>query len=143
MRPLEDDVSETSTSSTSSPLLTLTSTEFFESYPSPMQTPYSSVPDVSDLIQAVNRRLGGANGFTRCPLCPRRRTRTFGPGALQQHLSSGFHSKTLPTTVGSSTRKPPKTFSTVSGLAQHVESGACYGGNFKQGWTSYERESNR
>jgi hypothetical protein len=29
---------------------------------------------------------------------------------------------------GSSIRKPPKTFSTVSGLAQHVESGACYGG---------------
>jgi hypothetical protein len=146
MRLLDDDVPETSTSSTSSPLLTPTSTEFFESYPSPMQSPYSSIPDVSDLIQAVNRRLGGANGFTRCPLCPRRRTRTFGPEALQEHLSSGFHSKTLPTTVvrsmpdeisfhcpltltkGSSTRKPPKTFSTVSGLAQHVESGACYGG---------------
>lgn len=146
MRLLDDDVSETSTSSTSSPLLTPTSTEFFESYPSPIQSPYSSFPDVSHLVQAVNRQLGVANGFTRCPLCPRSRTRTFGREALQQHLSSGFHSQIPPTAVvrsmadeisfrcplaltkGSSTRKPPKTFSTVSGLAQHVESGACYGG---------------
>lgn len=146
MRLLDDDVFETSILLISSPLLTPTSTEFFESYLSPMQSPYLSIPNVLHLIQAVNRRLGGTNGFTQCPLCPRRHTRTFGPEALQQYLSSGFHSKMLPTTVirsmpdeisfhcpltltkGSRARKPPIIFSTVSGLAQQVESGACYGG---------------
>ncbi|KAL3588111.1 hypothetical protein FPOAC2_14010 [Fusarium poae] len=145
MRPLEDDVSEPSTSSTSSPLLTPTSTEFFESYPSPMRSPNSSISHISDLHEAINRRLDVVSGFRQCPLCPPRRTRTYGPKALQQHLSSSVHTKTPLTVVrstqneilfhyplalmkGSSRRKPPKSFSTVSGLAQHIESGACYGG---------------
>jgi hypothetical protein len=146
MRLLEDDVSETSTSSRCSPLLTPTSTEFFETYPLPMRSPNSDIPDISGLTEVINRRLGVVSGFTRCPLCPPRRTRTYGPKALQQHLSSSVHSKILLTTVirsipneisfhcplaltkDSSTRKPPGNFPTVSGLAQHIESGACYGG---------------
>ncbi|CVL08875.1 uncharacterized protein FMAN_14109 [Fusarium mangiferae] len=143
MRLSEDDVSETST--TSSPLLTPTSTEFFESYPSPMRSSKSDIMDISDLTGVISPRLGVVSGFTRCPLCPPRRTRTYGHQALQQHLSSSVHSKTILTVVRSipneisfccplalmkesSTRKPPKNFSTVSGLAQHIECGACYGG---------------
>ncbi|KAI3572232.1 hypothetical protein IWW34DRAFT_638062 [Fusarium oxysporum f. sp. albedinis] len=137
MRVLEDDVSETSTSSTTSPLLTPMSTEFFGSYPSPIRSPNSDILDISDLTEVISWRLGVVCGFTRCPLCP--------PRPLQQHLSSSVHSNMLITVARSipnemsfhcplalmkksSTRKPPKSFSTVSGSAQHIESGACYGG---------------
>lgn len=147
-RLLDDDVSETSTSSTSSPLLTPTSTEFFEPYPSPMRSPNSSISDISGLTKAINQRLGIASEFTQCPLCPPRCTRTYGPRALRQHLSSNVHSKMLQT-VGrgipneisfhcpltlredNSARNPSKSFSTMGGLVQHVESGACYGGKEK------------
>lgn len=89
--------------------------------------------------------LGIAAGRKRCPICPPSRTRTFKPRALQQHLSSSVHAKVYLTLVqktpdeisfhcplalmkGSSVKKPLKHFSTVSGLAQHIESGACHGG---------------
>ncbi|KAH7302888.1 hypothetical protein B0I35DRAFT_365853 [Stachybotrys elegans] len=147
---LEDNVSETSTSSVGSPLLTPTSTEFSDSYPfTAMHTPLGS-SDSSLLVgghptQTLDPRFGIAVGRKRCPICPPSKTRTFAPGALQQHLSSSVHARVHQTLVqkipdgvsfhcplalveGSSETKPLKHFSTVSGLAQHIESGACYGG---------------
>lgn len=147
---LEEDMSETGTSPALSPLLTPTSTEFLDSYPSTVihsptggSHPNSLVG--TDLSQMFDPRLGAAAGHTRCPICPPSRTRTFGPGALQQHLSSSVHAKGQFTLVqkapdeilfhcplalmkGTSPKKPLKHFSTVSGLAQHIESGACQGG---------------
>ncbi|KAH6986916.1 hypothetical protein EDB80DRAFT_756122 [Ilyonectria destructans] len=127
---LEEDVSETSTSPVRSPLLTPTSTEFLDSYPptaihTPLGSPHST-------------------GRKQCTICPPSRTRTFEPRALQQHLSSSVHAKVHLSLVQKtpdeisfhcplalmkgSMKKPLKHFSTVSGLAQHIESGAYHGG---------------
>ncbi|MCJ1391562.1 hypothetical protein MMC18_004426 [Xylographa bjoerkii] len=70
-----------------------------------------------------------------CPLCPKK-FRTV--SALQDHLSSPAHeskifhcplSFTAPLLDEANATKIPKLFSTLSGLTQHLESGACVGGN--------------
>lgn len=149
-RLVEENMSESTMSPARSPLLTPTSTEFLDSYPStPVHTPrrvfLSSTSVDEKLSQVYNMQLDIVAGRKQCPFCPSSRTRTFDPGALQQHLSSGIHAKVSLTLAqkqndemsfhcpralmkGSSTKKPLKHFSTVSGLAQHIESGACHGG---------------
>ncbi|EOA82624.1 uncharacterized protein SETTUDRAFT_52074, partial [Exserohilum turcica Et28A] len=74
----------------------------------------------------------------RCPLCPKKR-KSFGTmQALQQHMISPVHcdkvylcpSNVLSFGLGRSEIKQGrrKQFTTLSGLAQHLESGACHGG---------------
>lgn len=143
---LEDNPSAASTSQTRSPLLTPTSTEFLDSYPSSVVlTPTSTLSGSTDLCSMLTLRLRTQSGYQKCPLCPPSRTRKFKPGALQQHLSSSVHaqvSASLPLPVPDeisfhcpraligegSSRAANRQFSTVSGLAQHIESGACDGG---------------
>lgn len=148
---LEDNTSSvnssTSTSPTRSPIFTPTSTEFQGSYPaSPILAPAFTLPSSLGFHKlALRPRI--TSGPQRCPRCPLTSTRTFMPEALQQHLSSSVHSKLsrgytkLSLDAGQITyhcpkaltdkgskQKPNKNFSTVSGLAQHLESGACHGG---------------
>ena len=70
-----------------------------------------------------------------CPLCPKK-FRTL--GALQDHISSPAHeskifhcplSFTAPLLDEADAAKATKLFSTLSGLTQHLESGACVGGS--------------
>ncbi|KAH9216219.1 hypothetical protein DL95DRAFT_498590 [Leptodontidium sp. 2 PMI_412] len=144
---LEDNLSASasSTSQTLSPVLTPTSTEFLGSYPpSPPSLPESTLSLSANFHYILPHRLHTQSGFQVCHLCPPSRTRTFkGKAALQQHLSSSVHAQVstslpvlddisfhCPRTLlgdGSQTR-PSKQFSTVSGLVQHLESGACNGG---------------
>ncbi|PVH68968.1 hypothetical protein DL98DRAFT_189828 [Cadophora sp. DSE1049] len=147
---LEDNLSASasSTSQTLSPILTPTSTEFLGSYPpsppSLVLTPESTLSPSANFHYILPPRLHTQSGFHVCHLCPPSRTRTFkGKAALQQHLSSSVHAQVstslpvlddisfhFPRTLlgeGSQTR-PLKQFSTVSGLVQHLESGACNGG---------------
>jgi hypothetical protein len=74
----------------------------------------------------------------RCPLCPPGRPPFYTPESLRQHLDSPVHAphmfhcpiSLLPDIQGSSSGKGSpiiKSFSTLSGLAQHLESGACGG----------------
>lgn len=72
-----------------------------------------------------------------CPLCPGKNKTFATTTALQAHLVSPAHAPkafhcpsnilTLGKGVGNS-EVSPKLFSTLSGLTQHIESGACYGG---------------
>jgi hypothetical protein len=72
----------------------------------------------------------------RCPLCPpnQKNFRTF--VAFQAHMASAAHAPKLfhcplafmPDNLPTNLRKKKKYFSTLSGLAQHLESGACSGG---------------
>ncbi|CAJ0552350.1 Ff.00g063290.m01.CDS01 [Fusarium sp. VM40] len=127
-------MSESTISPTRSPLLTPTSTDFLDSYPStPVHTPrrglLSSTSVDEKLSQLYSMQLDTVAGRKRCPFCPSSRTRTFDPGALQQHLSSGVHAKGYLTLAqkqtdemsfhcpqalmkGTSTKKPLKHFST-------------------------------
>ncbi|EFX05569.1 hypothetical protein CMQ_3638 [Grosmannia clavigera kw1407] len=142
---LLDEASTASTSSMPSPMLTPTSADFLDSYPSsPTLVPLSgSMPTIHDVILALQSNPQPAT--KRCPFCPATSTRMFKPGALQQHLSSGVHGKmsvALPQQVpgeilfhcplalmnSSSKDTTPKYFSAVSALAQHIESGACHDG---------------
>ncbi|KAF7945014.1 hypothetical protein EAE96_009797 [Botrytis aclada] len=147
---LEDNLSTSvgSTSQIRSPILTPTSTEFLGSYPpSPSYltlTPKSTLLPSANFHSILSHKLRTQDGFHRCHLCPPSRTRKFkDKAALQQHLSSSVHTQIstslpvlddvsfhCPRTLmgeGSQTR-PLKQFSTVSALAQHLESGACNGG---------------
>ena len=72
-----------------------------------------------------------------CPLCPPGRKRFSSPRALRDHLSSPAHAQklyhcplALLSSAGWATGTPStmKYFSTLSGLTQHIESGACEGG---------------
>lgn len=143
---LEDNPSATSTSQIRSPILTPTSTEFLDSYPpSAILTPTSTFSTSTNFHSTLTLRPLTRSGYQTCPLCPPSRTRTFKHGALQQHLSSRVHaqvSMSLPLPVPDkilfhcprvlmsegSKKKAVRQFSTVSGLAQHLESGACDGG---------------
>lgn len=143
---LEDNPSATSTSQFRSPILTPTSTEFLDSYPtSAILTPASTFSTSTNFHSMLTLRPRTRSGYQTCPLCPPSRTRTFKPSALQQHLSSTVHaqvSTSLPLSVPDEIsfhcpraligergkKKAIRQFSTVSGLAQHLESGACYGG---------------
>jgi hypothetical protein len=143
---LKDSSSTTSTSQTRSPILTPTSTEFLDSYPpSAILTPTSTLSASTNFHSILALQSRPRSGPQTCPLCPPSRTRKFNPSALQQHLSSIVHaqvSMSFPllapdeitfycprTLMGEgSKKKAVKQFSTVSGLAQHLESGACNGG---------------
>ncbi|KAE9373696.1 hypothetical protein N431DRAFT_438893 [Stipitochalara longipes BDJ] len=145
---LEDNpsASATSTSQIRSPILTPTSTEFLDSYPSSaILTPTSTLSTSMNFHSMLTLRLRTQSGDQTCPLCLPARTRKFKGSALRQHLSSSVHAKvsmSLPlpvpdevsfhcprTLMGEGGKnKPLKKFSTVSGLAQHLESGACDGG---------------
>ncbi|KAI5924021.1 hypothetical protein F4810DRAFT_158701 [Camillea tinctor] len=148
---LEDSPSVASTSQIRSPIMTPTSTEFLDSYPpssasSVILTPTSTLSTSTNFHSALALRPRAGDGSQTCPLCPPSRTRRFKPSALQQHLASKVHaqvSMSLPllapdeisfhcprALVGEgSMEKAVKQFSTVSGLAQHLESGACNGGS--------------
>lgn len=136
---LEDNPSATS-------ILTPTSTEFLDSYPpSAILTPTSTLSTNTNFHSILTLRPLTRSGYQTCPLCPPSCTRTFKHSALQQHLSSRVHaqvSMSLPLPVPDeisfhcpralmgegSKKKAVRQFSTVSGLAQHLESGACNGG---------------
>ncbi len=70
----------------------------------------------------------------RCPFCPTTKRPFATSLALQQHMASPTHSARLyhcPRalfTNGKEPQKQEKYFATMSGLAQHLESGACTGG---------------
>lgn len=110
---LQDTASTASTSS--SPILTPTSTEFLDSYPSTaILTPVSELSSLS-LASSL----------------------TFQPGALHQHVSPGAHAAAsegilfhcpLALVTNPCDDRPPREFAAVSSLAQHIESGACHGG---------------
>jgi hypothetical protein len=143
--PLEDNQSASSISQTRSPILTPDSTEFHDSYsssaiPTPTSTRSTGTSFHSMLILQPRTRSG-----YKCPLCPASRTRTFEPSALQQHLLSSVHAQAsisspllVPDDIlfncpralmgEGNKKKVVRQFSTVSGLAQHLESGACEGG---------------
>lgn len=143
---LEDNQSGTSTSQNRSPILTPTSTEFLDSYPpSAILTPVSSPSTSMNFNSVLTIRPHARSGYQKCPLCPPSCTRTFKRSALQQHLSSSVHAQVLTSLplllpneisfhcpralIGEETKeKAVMQFSTVSGLAQHLESGACDGG---------------
>ncbi|KAF2808308.1 uncharacterized protein BDZ99DRAFT_509602 [Mytilinidion resinicola] len=72
--------------------------------------------------------------FGKCPLCPPTRAAFSTPESLHQHLSSPAHAArifhcpaSLFTPLPSGRAVEIKSFSTLSGLAQHVESGTCGG----------------
>ncbi|KAK8144092.1 hypothetical protein G3M48_006300 [Beauveria asiatica] len=72
----------------------------------------------------------------RCPLCPLDRRPFQDATALQHHIHSAAHYEPFiycPVAIsgsgnGNGKSKAVRRFSTVSGLAQHLESGACVGG---------------
>lgn len=70
----------------------------------------------------------------RCPFCPRERRPFQDATALRQHVESAAHIKPFiycPTSMlpgGHGNFKVVRKFNTVSGLAQHLESGVCTGG---------------
>ncbi|KAH7130247.1 hypothetical protein B0J11DRAFT_602558 [Dendryphion nanum] len=70
----------------------------------------------------------------RCPLCPANRKPFASAFALQQHMSSPAHCAKIyhcPSNMpmGEYGKKSiEKHFKTLGGLAQHMETGACYGG---------------
>ncbi len=143
---LSDSSSMTSTPQVGSPILTPASTEFLDSYsPSAILTPTSTLSgaDFHPLVFTPRPRTQSTK--QKCPRCPPSRPRTFDPSALQQHLSSGVHAQVfMPSTwpvpeeisfhcpralmSEANKQKAAKNFSTVSGLTQHLESGACGGG---------------
>ncbi|KAH6716312.1 hypothetical protein BKA61DRAFT_602925 [Leptodontidium sp. MPI-SDFR-AT-0119] len=144
---LEDNLSTSasSTSQTLSPILTPTSTEFLGSYPpSPPALPESTLSLSANFHYILPHRLHTQSGFQVCHLCPPSRTRTFkGKAALQQYPSSSvmleylrpcqystiYHSIAPALYWVTEVRRGfRKQFSTVSGLVQHLESGACNGG---------------
>ena len=143
---LEDNPSATSTSQIRSPIMTPTSTELLNSYPpSATLTPISTLSTSTNFHSMLTLRPRTRSGYQTCPLCPSSCTRTFKQSALQQHLSSSVHAQvpiSLPLLVPDemsfhcpraligegSKKKAVRQFSTVSGLAQHLESGACDGG---------------
>ncbi|KAI9923910.1 hypothetical protein ASPWEDRAFT_38618 [Aspergillus wentii DTO 134E9] len=98
----------------------------------PSSSSYGDTPSDSDsdsLIGALEKKSG-----IRCYKCPQS-TRVFGSyQALQQHLDSPAHASIIyhcPISLLpgiSSSSKLRKSFSTLSGLAQHLESGACKDG---------------
>ena len=100
------------------------------SLPSGLLTPRSGLSLSNLIFHPMMRRI-------TCPLCPSNGI-TFGPTmALQTHLASpkhapkNFHCPTnlLSLNLDGGTEPLIKNFSTLSGLTQHIESGACHGGD--------------
>ncbi|KAK0618931.1 hypothetical protein B0T14DRAFT_197994 [Immersiella caudata] len=113
-------------SSTSEVILTPSSTMISSSLASPILTPTSSCASTALMMPT--------KGNTRCPLCPPTRRAFSTSKALEQHLQSAahdariFHCPIPPlafTEMGVQGKAAVKWFSTVSSMAQHVESGAC------------------
>lgn len=110
-------------------LLTPTSstTDHFPLSPTGQLTPKSSN---SASTAAMTLRCS----FT-CPLCPLTRPPFTNRCSLEQHLASPVHAPSLfhcPLSLVHASLadlvKEPKSFKTLSGLSQHLESGACGGG---------------
>ena len=88
---------------------------------------WSSMPDNTDQVV-----FDGARGGWLCGICD---VVFLKKKRLQQHLNSPAHETKLyhcggvaAVASGGGERKPPKSFKTLSGLAQHVEAGSCTGG---------------
>lgn len=71
----------------------------------------------------------------RCPLCPRTRKPFSNALAFRQHVNSSAHApklyhcpKNLVSMIGGGKGGQKRQFSTLSGLSQHLEAGACKGG---------------
>ncbi|KAF2137803.1 uncharacterized protein K452DRAFT_235270 [Aplosporella prunicola CBS 121167] len=91
----------------------------------------------SDLLQSqiLTLQSGNSNssfplsGSKACPFCPSSRPPFSTIASLNQHLSSPAHDPRVfhcPVSLFSSTEKSKaKSFSTLSGLTQHLESGVC------------------
>ena len=135
---LELDISST-TSVTQSIILTPITIDSFGGFPSPpdtwepqsgMLTPNSGIsPSPSDKSSLTMR--------LTCPLCPSSRKPFKSLEALQNHLSSPAHSPKVfhcPLSFAGldndkEVSQLMRHFSTLGGLMQHLESGACQGGN--------------
>ena len=109
-----------------------------------MLTPSSTMVSASLLVltpsSGHSSTVVSASGGTRCPLCPPSRRQFATPQSLQQHLLSPAHdaqifhcpvsSPSVFSVSGGAPQgkaAPVKWFSTLSGMGQHVESGACVG----------------
>lgn len=99
-----------------------------------LRTPDSSSMSQSSLLLRVSEDGHTSESSTFCPLCPFGSVPFRTHRALQQHLESPahapriFHCPISLTPVNSKGLTVQKHFSTLSGLAQHLESGACKGG---------------
>ncbi|KAH8807179.1 hypothetical protein F5884DRAFT_788715 [Xylogone sp. PMI_703] len=140
---LEDNSSATSTPQSQTPLLTPTSSDYFDSYPSSGILTPTSTQSANTNLDLMLALIPNTRGRTQtCPLCPPSRTRKFKRHGLQAHLSSVHQVSISPAIrvpdeisfhcpqglMGDGNNKAIKHFSAVSGLAQHLESGACHGG---------------
>ena len=95
---------------------------------------------LEDSLSSLRRRrvVDNIEPELRCPLCPRNHRAFATVQALQQHIISPAHcdkiyycpSNLLPVASSRAETKQGKgkQFTTLSGLAQHLESGACHGG---------------
>ena len=88
-----------------------------------------------DTLRTLHKQLPAVRIKMKCPLCPARKAfRTL--DALRNHLSSPAHapkrfhcpSSFVLSRDATNVSSPMKYFSTLSGLTQHLESGACEGG---------------
>lgn len=88
-------------------------------------------------ILAIQTRSGSQNMGLFCPLCPERPKPFLTLAGLEMHLSSSTHapkifhcpSSLFPSGKGKGNhRGSTRHFSSLSGLTQHLESGACRGG---------------
>lgn len=97
-----------------------------------------SIPTIpthrSSFVDVTNSKNTVAALF--CPMCPADRKAFHSIEALQMHLASpkhapkAFHCPTvLVYTMTKQRGNKPRLFKTLSGLTQHLESGACKGGN--------------
>ena len=121
--PTELDMSETM-SITESPIFTPTTDESLEwDSQSGMLTPVSGNSRLSSEILSLAKRL-------TCPLCPLNRKPFVSLEAMEHHLSSSIHSPRIfhCPVYGEEVFQSIKSFKTLSGLMQHLESGACRGG---------------
>lgn len=120
----------------STPIMTPVTDDGFGVMLSPylgMRSPTLSPADVS----AIQTRSGPRNNGLFCPLCPERPNPFRTLAGLEMHLASAKHapkafhcpSSIFPPTKGKgSHRGSIRHFSSLSGLTQHIESGACRGG---------------
>ncbi|KAK1758801.1 hypothetical protein QBC47DRAFT_457211 [Echria macrotheca] len=118
------DSRDSSGSSTGDIILTPSSTGIIS--PSSLASPIlTSASDYNSAL-AVSTTKGG----TRCPLCPPTRRPFPTPQSLQQHMESPAHDAQIfrcpvSNRLEEKSEATVKWFSTVSGMGQHVESGAC------------------
>lgn len=89
-------------------------------------------PDSVDGLSIDIEVLAFVEGDQKCPMCPAGSTRTFKTAhALWQHMNSAAHaplSYHCPLRLAVGGKGIMKSFTTLSGMTQHLESGACKGG---------------